>query len=131
MHRRPIGLYFTGLPRGSVMAVAMRGVLVGKIMGARLMALVHEQARMAFILQSNSLPVGKLAPAINLAANSSRDAQITSEKLCLSKAKSIKINTLDSRLRGNDDFFSVSLVASHHDLNRLTGDSTVFGMSFI
>ncbi len=78
MHSRPIGLYFTGLPHGSVMAGVMRGVLVGKIMGARIMALVHEQARMAFILQSNSLPVGKLAPAMHLAANSSRDTLIYS-----------------------------------------------------
>ena len=42
----------------------------------------------------------------------SRDTLIYSEKSCLPKAKPSKINTLDSRLRGNDDLFSVSLVVS-------------------
>jgi hypothetical protein len=36
------------------------------------------------------------------------DALIYSEKSCLPKAKPSKIKTLDSRLRGNDNFFSVS-----------------------
>ncbi len=38
-----------------------------------------------------------------------RNTLIYSEKSCLPKAKPSKINILDSRLRGNDDFFSVSL----------------------
>ena len=38
-------------------------------------------------------------------------ALIYSEKSFLPKAKPSKIKTLDSRLRGNDNFFSVSLVA--------------------
>jgi len=37
------------------------------------------------------------------------DALIYSEKPFLPKAKPSKINPLDSRLRGNDDFFSVCL----------------------
>ena len=59
---------------------------------------------------------------IALVGLTTRDALIYSEKPFLPKAKPSKIKALDSRLRGNDDFFSVSLVASHHDLNRLTGD---------
>ncbi len=39
----------------------------------------------------------------------SKDALIYSEKSCFSKSKPSKINTPGSRLRGNDDFFSVSL----------------------
>jgi hypothetical protein len=35
-----------------------------------------------------------------------RDALIYSEKSFLPKAKPSKINTLDSRLRGNDDFLA-------------------------
>jgi hypothetical protein len=38
-----------------------------------------------------------------------KDALIYSEKPCLPKAKTSKIKALDSRLRGNDDFFSVFL----------------------
>ena len=38
-----------------------------------------------------------------------KDALIYSEKLCLPKEKPRKIKTLDSCLRGNDDFFSASL----------------------
>jgi hypothetical protein len=36
------------------------------------------------------------------------EALIYSEKSCLPKAKPSKINTLDSRLCGKDDFFSIS-----------------------
>jgi len=39
----------------------------------------------------------------------SKDTLIYSEKPFLPKAKPSKIKALDSRLRGNDDFFSVSL----------------------
>jgi|GEM_PF-3616739 len=55
----------------------------------------------------------KIKPAVSRAL-SARDTLIYSEKSVLPKAKSSKINTLDSRLRGNDDFFSVSLARLRH-----------------
>ena len=42
--------------------------------------------------------------------NQSKDALIYSEKSFSPKAKSSKINILDSRRRGNDGFFSASLI---------------------
>ncbi len=39
-----------------------------------------------------------------------KNALIDSGKLVLPKAKPRKINSLDSHLRGNDDFLSVSLI---------------------
>ncbi len=59
---------------------------------------VHEQARMAFVLQSGSHCL------------SAKDTLIYSEKSFSPKARHSKINTLDSRFRGKDDFFSVSLI---------------------
>ena len=39
-----------------------------------------------------------------------KNVLIDSGKLVLAKAKPSKITSLDSHLRGNDDFFSVSLI---------------------
>ena len=68
--------------------------------------------------------------AVQIGPRLARDALIYSKKLFSPKAKPSKINTLDSRLRGNDDFFSVSLAVSVlHTWPLVLRKRTYIGMS--
>ena len=61
------------------------------------------------LYENETIKFEELGKESGIAFSADNGALIYSEKIVSAKIKPRKINTLDSRLRGNDDFFNVSL----------------------